>query len=82
MVQDRQDWSTLTRREATEYFLLWICSPVNVLCCVPLTCCVGLQSIVSDTALSPALIMGMLTVDLGDSQALFTAGHQHKSTQH
>ena len=81
MVQDRQDWSTLTRREATEYFLLWICSPVNVLCCVHFTCCVGLQSIVSDTALSPALIMGMLTVDLGDSQALFTPGHQHKSTE-
>ena len=81
MVQDRQDWSTLTGREVTEYFLLWICSPVKVLCCVPFTCCVGLQSIISGTALGPALIMGMLTVDLGDSQALFTSGHQHKSTE-
>lgn len=81
MVQDTQDWSTLTGREVTEYFLLWICSPVNMLCSVPFTCCVGLQSIISGTNLSPTLIMGMLSVDLGDSQALFTSGHQHKSTE-
>ena len=64
-------------------FLLWICSPVNVLYCISfcLLCRLTKYTIVG-TALGPTLTVGMLAIGSGgDSQTLFSPGHQCRSTE-
>ena len=55
---------------------------VNVLCSVPFRPLCGLTKYtVVGTALGPTLTMGMPAVGSGDSQALFSPGHWHSSTE-
>ena len=62
--------------------LLWSCSPVNVLCCVPFRLlCRLTKYTVAGTALRPTLTAGMPAIGLVDSQELFSPGHWCRSTE-
>ena len=55
---------------------------MNVLSCVPFHALCGLTKYtVVDTALGPALTMGMPVIGPGDSQALFSPSHWWRSTE-
>ena len=55
---------------------------MNVLCCATYHPLHGLTKYtVVGTALSLTLTVGMLAIGPGDSQALFSPGHQHRSTE-
>ena len=63
-------------------FLLWSCSPVNVLCYVPFHPLCGLTKYtVVGTALGPALSVGMQAIGLVDSPALFSPSHCCRCTE-
>ena len=55
---------------------------MNVLCCVPFQPFCGLTKYtVVGSALGPTLTVGMLAIGAGDSQVLFSPGHQCRSTE-
>ena len=55
---------------------------MNVLCCVPFRPLCGLTKYtVVGTALGPTLTVGVRALGCSDSQALFSPGHSHRSTE-
>ena len=55
---------------------------MNVLCCIPFRLLCGHTKYTAvGTALSPALTGVMPAIGPGDPQALFSLGHQHRSTE-
>lgn len=74
--------TTLSQGEEPLGIYHWSCSPVRVLCHVTFHSLCGLTKFtVVCTALGLPLTMDMLVIARGVSQALFSYGHQGRSTE-